>query len=104
MNIQSNGINAYSTTDQISHPPAEKLPAPPTELKSAEGIGFITDRTDLSAQALALSKSVQSAGISSEPGETRASEKGETKEEPTPSPSPQIQTNQQSSLSINIRV
>jgi hypothetical protein len=104
MIIQSNGINAYSTTDQISQPPVEKQPAPPAEQKDTQANGFVTDRTDLSAKALALSRSVQSAGSTSETGEAKASEKGETKEEPAPSPPPRPQSNQQSPPAINIRV
>ena len=102
MIIQSNGINTYGTTDQISQPPVGKLPTPPTEQKDNQANGFITDRTDLSAKSLALSRSVSSVGSTSESGETKASEKGETKEEPVAAPPPQAQT--QSASSINIRV
>jgi hypothetical protein len=105
MIIQSNGINnAYSTTDQISQPPVGKLPTPPTEQKDNQANGFIADRTDLSAKALALSRSVPAAGSTSESGETKASEKGETTEEPAAAPPPQAQNTPQSAASINIRV
>jgi hypothetical protein len=101
MIIQSNGINAYSTTDQISQPPVEKQPAPPAEQKDTQANGFITDRTDISTKALALSRSVPAAGSTSESGEAKASEKAEKKEESAP---PQPRSNRQSSPSINIRV
>jgi hypothetical protein len=104
MIIQPTGIAAYSTNDQIFQPPAEKQPAPPAEQKDAQSNGFITDRTDISAKALALSRSVPAAGSTVETGESQASEKGETKEEPAPSRPPQPQTNRQSSPAINIRV
>ena len=104
----SSGINAYSTTDQISRPPVENQAPPATEQQDAQSNGFITDRTDLSAKALALSKSVPPAGSSSEQGEVKASEQGETQEEPASSVSLQAQYGQQSSRqsspSINIRV
>ena len=102
MIIQSNSVNAYSTTDQISQPPVEKIPASPTEQKDIQSNGFVTDRTDLSAKALALSRSVSAAGSTSEQGEAKASEQGETKEEPSLQYQPQ--TNPQPSPSINIRV
>ena len=104
MIIQSNGINADGTTDQISQPPVGKLPTPPTEQKDNQANGFITDRTDLSAKSLALSRSVSSVGSTSESGETKASEKGETKEEPVAAPPSQAQNSLPSASSINIRV
>lgn len=104
----SSGINAYSTADQISRPPVENQTPPATEQQDTQANGFVTDRTDLSAKALALSRSVPPAGSSSEQGEVKASEQGETQEEPTSSLPPQAQygqqSSQQSSLSINIRV
>ncbi len=104
----SSGINAYSTTDQISRPPVENQAPPATEQKDAQSNGFVTDRTDLSAKALALSKSVSAAGSTSEQGEVKASESGETQEEPATSLPPQAQYgrqfSRQSSPSINIRV
>ena len=96
MIVQSYGIGAYSSTDQMPRPVTEKQPAQPTEQRDAEGSGFFADRTDLSAEALALSKNIRSAGA--------ASEQGETREESPSTPLPQTQNNQQSSPSINIRV
>ena len=105
MIVQSSGPNTYGTTDQVSRPPVEKLPAPPTEQKDTQQNGLVTDRTDISAKALALSRSVQSVGSSSEQGETKASETGETKEEPAQTSPPAPQKNTRQSLpSINIRV
>ncbi len=104
----SSGINAYSTTDQISRPPVENQAPPATEQKDNQSNGFITDRTDLSAKALALSKSVSPAGSTSEQGEMKSSEPGETQEEPASSLPPPaqygLQASRQSSPSINIRV
>ena len=104
MIIQSNRIDAYNTTDQISQPPVEKQPAPSAEQKDTQANGFIADRTDFSTKALALSRSVPAAGSTSETGEAKTSEKAENKEEPAPVPPPQPRSNRQSSPSINIRV
>jgi hypothetical protein len=96
MIVQSYGIGAYSSTDPMPRPAAEKQPFQSTDKRDAEGSGFYADRTDLSAEALALSKSIRSAGA--------ASEQGETREESTPSPPPQTLNTPQSPPSINIRV
>lgn len=96
MIIPSTGIAAYSTTDQISRPPAEKLPVQPTEQRDAEGSGSPTDRAELSAEALALSRNIRSAGT--------ASEQGETREEPAQSPPPKPRNSQQFPRPIDIRV
>ena len=104
----SSGINAYSTTDQISRPPVENQAPPATEQQGSPSNGFVTDRTDISAKALSLSRSVPPAGSSSDQVEVKASEPGETQEEQVSSVPPQAQysqqSSQQSSPSINIRV
>ena len=100
----SSGINAYSTTDQISRPPVENQAPPATEQQDSQSNGFVTDRTDLSAKALSLSRSAPPVGSSSEQGEVKTSEQGETQEEQAASVPAQAQSSQQSSPSINIRV
>jgi hypothetical protein len=96
MIVQTYGIGAYSSTDPMPRPAAEKQPAQSTDQKNAEGSGFPADRTDLSAEALALSKNIRSA--------TATSEQRETREESTPSPPSQTQNTRLSPPSINIRV
>ncbi len=98
---QTSGATTYSTIDQLPRPAAEKPPAATAEPKDTVGGGStVADKTDISAKALALSKTIQQPGASSEQQETRASEQGETTEETQP-PQP---TPQQPSPSINIRV
>ena len=100
----SSGINAYSTADQTYRPPVENQTPPAAEQQDTQSNGFFTDRTELSAKALSLSRSVPPAGSSSEQGEVKGSEQGEIQEEPASSLPSRVQDGRQSSPSINIRV
>jgi hypothetical protein len=91
---QSNGQNTYGPSGQASAIPEEKTPHAATAEKNAQSNGFITDRTELSAQALALSRSV--------PGATSPEEEqGQTKGQP---PGQYNAGSGKSSSSINIHV
>ncbi len=99
---QTGGISAYTTIDQIPRPQqqTQTVGGQPAQNPDQTG-GSVSDNTNLSDRALALSKNVQQTGTSAEQQETRASEQGETREENTPT---QQASPQQSPHSIDIRV
>ena len=96
MTIQASGLNTYGSSGQISPPPPEvnSNPARASE-KDDQGNGSITDRAELSDQALALSRNLSAAGSSSE--------QDQLKEGPLP-PSQYQPGNGLPSSSINIHV
>jgi|GEM_PF-627409 len=96
MTIQASGLNTYGSSGQISPPPPEVNNSPArTSEKDDQGNGSITDRAELSAQALALSRNLSAAGS--------LSEQDQLKEGPLP-PSQYKPGNGLPSSSINIHV
>jgi hypothetical protein len=108
---QTSGVTAYNTIDQLTKPQGSTPPPVPAE-QNNQGGSTVADKTDISAKALALSKTLQQPGATAEQQEPKAAEQGETREEAAglqappqqPPPQQQQQVQQQSSPSINIRV
>ncbi|MDR3628802.1 MAG: hypothetical protein P4L42_00550 [Desulfocapsaceae bacterium] len=66
MITSSNGLQTYGSSEQVLPPPEEKIATTATAEKDARSNGFITDKTELSARALALSRNIPAAGSASE--------------------------------------
>jgi len=102
---QTSGVTAYNAVDQLTRPQQGQTPPPVPSEQNTQGGSTVADKTDISAKALALSKTLQQPGAAAEQQEPKAAEQGETREEAAaPQAPPPQQNQQQSSPSINIRV
>ena len=88
------GASAYNVIDQLSHPQQSEIPlAVPTDQNGAQSGGNAADKTDLSAQALALAKTIQQPGSPTEQQATHASGQGKTGGEQIVLPQPKHSIN-----------